>query len=132
MSRSRLIRSASTTRPRTATKNGEELRSTDATAGPARLVPSLMPSSVRVVLPNPISAAITHSRRVRGRRLPSSGSASVRRIPPPIARTAAIVIGVVWCSAAPVTGYTTPAVTIATPRITGTGNPDGGVSGTGA
>ena len=68
--------SPSANRAISATKNGEELSSTAATAAPARSVPTLMPTCVSVVLPNPIANAQPHSRRVRGRRLRISGSIS--------------------------------------------------------
>jgi len=53
--RRRVSGSARTSRAITATKNGDELASTAATAPPARAVPTLMPTCVSVVLPNPIA-----------------------------------------------------------------------------
>ena len=46
----------------------------------------------------------------------------MRAAPPTSARSAAIMIGDVWCKAESVTGYTTPAATIDTARITATGS----------
>ncbi len=91
--RSCVIPSASTNRASTATKNGAEFASTAATAAPARSVPTLIPTCVSVVLPSPIANAHSHSRRVRGRRLPISGNIAVSSAPPTSARTAAIMIG---------------------------------------
>ena len=55
IARSRVIDSLSANRAIRATKNGEEFSSTDATAAPARSVPTLMPTWVSVVLPKPIA-----------------------------------------------------------------------------
>ncbi len=104
IARTRVIGSRSVKRAISATKNGEELSSTDATAAPARAVPTLIPTWVSVVLPNPIANAHAHSLRVRGNRLRSSGSAMVRIRPPTSARSVAIMIGEVCFSAESVTG----------------------------
>ena len=77
----------------TATKNGAELANTAATAAPARSVPTLMPTCVNVVLQKPMPRAHSHNRRVRGSRLPISGSIAVSAAPPTSARSVAIMIG---------------------------------------
>jgi hypothetical protein len=52
-----------------------------------------MPTCVSVVLPTPIASAHSHNRRVRGSRLPISGSIAVNATPPTSARNVAIMIG---------------------------------------
>ena len=99
-----MIRSANSARLAIATMNGELFRSTDATAAPARSVATLIATWVIVVLPSPIRNAHRQCARVRGRRLPNSGSTSVRTSPPSSARSVAIMIGVVESSANAVTG----------------------------
>ena len=91
--RRRVIASPSANRAIRATKNGEEFSRTEATAAPARSVPTLMPTCVSVVLPKPIANAQSHRRRVRGRRLRISGSITVSSAPPTSARSVAIMIG---------------------------------------
>ena len=125
--RRRVIGSPSPKRAINATKKGDEFNNTAATAAPARAVPTLIPTCVSVVLPNPIAAAPPHSRRVRGRRLPINGKIAVSSAPPTSARSVAIVIGDVYRKAESVTGYTTPAATIDTNRIPETGKPDCGM-----
>jgi hypothetical protein len=90
IARSLVIDSLSAKRAIRATKKGAEFSSTDATAAPARSVPTLI--------------AQIHSRRVRGRRLLMNGKRMVSRAPPASARRVAIMIGEVWFSAESVTG----------------------------
>jgi len=99
-----VIDSLSAKRAISATKKGAEFSSTDATAAPARWVPTLIPICVSVVFPKPIQNAQIHSRRVRGRRLPMNGKRMVSSAPPASARRVAIMIGEVWFSAESVTG----------------------------
>jgi hypothetical protein len=75
--RRRVIVSASAKRAMIATKNGAELASTAATAAPARSVPTLIPTCVKVVFPNPMASAHSHDRRDRGSRLPIKGNIAV-------------------------------------------------------
>jgi hypothetical protein len=69
-----------------------------------------------------MASAHSHNRRVRGSRLPISSSIAVSAAPPTSARSVAIMIGDVCCNAESVTGYTIPAATIDTAKITETGN----------
>jgi hypothetical protein len=77
-------------RAKRAAKNGALFRRTDATAAPARFVPSAMPASVRTTFPVPIAHAQAHPRHV-----PGSCDPTIRRTgsitrPPTRARAVAI------------------------------------------
>ena len=95
VTRIRESRSSSSTRANTAAKKGALFRSTEATAAPARRVPSAMATSVSVMFPAPIASAHAHPARVDGSRAPASRSTGSITSPPASARVVAISAGVV-------------------------------------